>query len=169
MDTSHLTTWLHCLPASGDLENDVEAPTREVLGGLLDLPPSYGGAGLHSLENDADEEFLGSYAGITSSLITFCRRTELPVYIRFVEALEDLDPLEQASWSDHPVRTPCATISEVLEVAERSYAPTARVTSEELQLATQLVRGHNTAEVPGAWNHIADAPQIRSFYRNPDL
>ncbi len=75
MDIVHLSTWLHCLTSPKDLENDMEDPTRELLGDLLDLPPSYGGAGLHSLENDADEEFLGSYAGITSSLKSFSKRT----------------------------------------------------------------------------------------------
>ncbi len=45
----------------------MEDPTRELLGELLDLPPSFDGAGLHSLEKAADEEFLGSFAGITSS------------------------------------------------------------------------------------------------------
>ncbi len=75
MDTTHLSTWLHCLIASKDLENDMDDPTREPLGDLLDLSPSYGEAGLHSSENVADEEFLCSYAGITSSLISFCKRT----------------------------------------------------------------------------------------------
>ncbi len=60
------------------------------LAGLLDLPPSYGGIGLQSLERSADEEFLGSFAGISASLIAFCRKTELPVYIAIAEALESM-------------------------------------------------------------------------------
>jgi hypothetical protein len=55
---------------------------------LLDLPPAYGGIGLLSLERVVDEELLGSFAGISASLIAFCRRTELPVYIAIAEALE---------------------------------------------------------------------------------
>ena len=104
---------------------------------------------------------MGSYAGITSSLISFCTRTELTVYIKIAEALEDLDPPESPDSSEAtnlPVRTPCTDVSEVLEVAGRAYAPSARVKSEELQLATQLVRGHGVVETPGAWNKEADAP-----------
>ncbi len=55
---------------------------------LLDLPPSYGGIGLQSLEHSAGEELSGSFAGIAASLVSFCRNTELPVYIAIVEALE---------------------------------------------------------------------------------
>jgi len=39
----------------------------------------------------ADEEFLGSFAAIASALISFCKKTNLPVYIRIAEALEELD------------------------------------------------------------------------------
>jgi hypothetical protein len=55
-------------------------------------PPSYRGSRLHSLEKAANEEFLGSFVGITASFITFFRHTELPIYIKIAEALEDLDP-----------------------------------------------------------------------------
>ncbi len=72
------------------------------------------------------------------------------MYIKIVEALEDLDPPGPAGEADMSTGTPCFTVSEVLEVAERAYAPFARVTNEELKLATQLVRGHSTVEIPGA-------------------
>ena len=61
---------------------------RGNLSELLDLPASYGGAGLQSLVASADEEFLGSFAGIATALISFCRKTELPFYIMFAKALE---------------------------------------------------------------------------------
>jgi hypothetical protein len=61
----------------------------------LDLPPSYGGAGLQSLEDSADEEFLGSFAAIAAALVTFCRKTEQRVYIRIAEALESLEDESQ--------------------------------------------------------------------------
>jgi hypothetical protein len=79
---------LHCLTASDDLENDMVRERREGLSELLDLSASYGGAGLQSLALAADEEFLGSFAGIASALIYFCRNTDLTAYIRIVEALE---------------------------------------------------------------------------------
>jgi hypothetical protein len=54
----------------------------------MHLPASYGGAGLKSLVASADEEFMGYFAGIATALISFCRNTELPVYITIAEALE---------------------------------------------------------------------------------
>ena len=41
---------------------DLDLATIGTLTDMLDLPPSFGGAGLHSLERAADEEFLGSFA-----------------------------------------------------------------------------------------------------------
>jgi hypothetical protein len=79
----------------------------EWLGDLLDLPPTYGGGCLHQLKKAADEEFLGSYAGITSSLIAFCRRTEQHAYIQIAEALEDMDPPREINEPTGPLRTPC--------------------------------------------------------------
>jgi len=53
----------HCL---GDLELALGTEGRDQLSDLLDLPTSFGGAGLQSLDNSADEEFLGSFAGIAA-------------------------------------------------------------------------------------------------------
>jgi hypothetical protein len=45
------------------------------------------------MEASAGEEYLGSFAGIAAALISFCKKTELQVYIRIAEALETLgDP-----------------------------------------------------------------------------
>jgi len=88
MDGAHLSTWLHCLTASDDLEKDTSVESREGLSVLLDLPASYGGAGLQSHALAADEEFMGSFAGIAASLITFCKNTGLSAYIRIANALE---------------------------------------------------------------------------------
>ena len=60
----------------------------DILTDWLDQPPSYGGARLNSLSRSVDEELLGSFAAIVASLISFCRKTELPVYIGIDEALE---------------------------------------------------------------------------------
>ena len=57
--------------ATDDPENDLSAESRESLSVLLDLPASYGGAGLQSMALAADEEFMGSFAGIAAALITF--------------------------------------------------------------------------------------------------
>ncbi len=53
---------LHCLTTSEDLENDLEAKGKNHLSELMDLPPSYGGAGLQSLVAAVDEEYMGSFA-----------------------------------------------------------------------------------------------------------
>jgi len=96
MDGAHLSAWLHCLTASEVLEHALGPEGRSQLSDLLDLPPSYGGAGLQSLEDSADEEFLGSFAAIAASLITFSRKTEQHVYIRIAEALEALATRREA-------------------------------------------------------------------------
>ncbi len=75
MDGAHLSAWLHCLTASDELENDLSEESKKNLSVQVDLPASYGGAGLQSLELASDEEFLGSFAGIAAALITFCRNT----------------------------------------------------------------------------------------------
>ena len=72
MDGAHLSAWLHCLPASEVLEHALGPEGKSQLSDLLDLPPSYGGAGIQSLEDSADEKFLGSFAAIASALIFFC-------------------------------------------------------------------------------------------------
>jgi hypothetical protein len=43
------------------------------------------------LSYSVDEKFLGACAAITSALISLCKKTNLPVYIRIAEALEELD------------------------------------------------------------------------------
>ena len=88
MDGAHLSTWLHCLTTSKDMEHAIGPEGRGDLSELLDLPASCGGAELQSLEASAGEEYLGSFAGIAATLVSFCSNTELPVYIKIAEALE---------------------------------------------------------------------------------
>ena len=57
----------------------------------LDLPLTFGGAGTHLLINYDNEEFLGSFTAIASALISFYRKTNLPVFSNIAEALEELD------------------------------------------------------------------------------
>jgi hypothetical protein len=90
-DDVHVFIWLHCLSASTDLEQAIGHPALDKLTRLLDLPPVFGSIGLRSLERSTCEEFLGSFAGISASLITFCRSTELPLYIAIAEASERMD------------------------------------------------------------------------------
>jgi hypothetical protein len=56
----------------------------------LDLPPQFGGVGLHSLIRAADEELTGSWASITTDLINFYRSKQLSAYTKMVEALDSM-------------------------------------------------------------------------------
>ena len=105
MDDAHISTWLHCLTASTDLEYALSSSTRDQLAGQIDLPPAMGGIGMQSLERSADEELLGSFAGISAFLISFCRSTELPVNIAIAEALESMDDIEDLLSSEVEVPT----------------------------------------------------------------
>jgi len=75
MDDTHVSTWLHCLSASTVLEHAIGPLARCQLASLIDLPPTFGGIGLQFLERSSDEELLGSFAGISASLISLCRST----------------------------------------------------------------------------------------------
>ena len=77
---------------------------------------------MQSLECSADEELLGSFAEISASLISFCRSTELPVYIAIAEALESLDDIEDLLSSEVEGPTPLS-ILQVREVAARTMGP----------------------------------------------
>ncbi len=74
MDSAHLSAWLHCLTSSPDLDYALGPNEHHELAEWLDLHPSYGGMGLNSLARSVDEEFVGSFAGIASSLIEFYRK-----------------------------------------------------------------------------------------------
>ena len=121
MDTALVSTWLECLTSSNDLEHSLGPSEWDSLTDWLDLPPSYGGSGLHSLSRSADEELLGSFAGIAASLIAFCRKTELPVYISIAQALEALDDATVLLEEETPPSPehPCATLEAIKAAAVR--------------------------------------------------
>jgi len=137
----------------------MDLTSKEILATWLDLPPSYGGMGLNSLARSADEEFLGSVAAIVASLISFCRKTELEVYIRIAEALEDLGdtPEQQEDKLQSPTGRQCDTLAAIKTVSERASISMSPPTGEELNIATQLIRGHSIVEVPGKWNRTGDS------------
>jgi hypothetical protein len=61
---------------------------------LLGLSHSCGGDGLHSLANKLDKleirVLLCGESAIVSFLITFCKKTEIPVYTNIVKASESM-------------------------------------------------------------------------------
>ena len=81
MDGAQLSAWLECLSASEDLEHALGTEERSQLSVLLYLSASDGGAGLQTLEDSADEEFLRSFGGIAASLISLCRKMKQQAYI----------------------------------------------------------------------------------------
>ena len=89
---------------------------------------------MNSLSRSVDEEFPGSFATIVASLIAFCRKTELPIYVRIAEALEnvgdEVDP-EDVTY-DHP----CGILEAVRAVTERDLSALSHSTEEELLLAS---------------------------------
>ena len=91
-DDAHLTTWMACVGGES-LIADLPPTERDHLAASLDLPPQFGGVGLQSLIRAADEELLGSWASITSDLITFFRSKDMPVYTKLADALDSMaDP-----------------------------------------------------------------------------
>jgi hypothetical protein len=142
MDGAHLSAWLHCLTASEDMELALGAEGRSQLSDLLDLPPSYRGAGLQSLEDSADEEFLGSFDAIAAALISFCRKTEQHVYIRIAEALESLDDPENEGT--------CPTLRGVKAAMSRTEDLKEPLSKGETAVAADLIKGTRTMEVPGS-------------------
>ena len=109
---------------------------------------SWGGAELKSLTRSADEEFIGAFATIASSLISFCRKTNLPIYIRIAEAVEALsDPI--TANEEELVQNPVPLLAAIRNTAERVDEALSPLSTDELNLATQLIKGHSVVEVPG--------------------
>ncbi len=150
MDGARLSAWLQCLTASKELKNDLGPEGRGNLSELLELPAFYGGDGLQPLVTSVDEEFLGSFAGIAASLISFCKNTKLQVYIKIAEALEQMEDLD--------VDMGCTSMDGVKEAYERTGELREPLSEVESRSATELVIGSRLVEVPGAYDpEISDS------------
>ena len=111
----------------------------------MDLPASYGGAGLESLALAADDEFMGSFAGIAAALITLCRNIELPAYIRIAEALEGTE--------DEVVREDdCRMVKGMKEAFERTAWLREPLSEGEANTTTELLKGNRLVETPGSYD-----------------
>jgi hypothetical protein len=120
----------------------------EILAEWLDLPFSCGGAELKCLTRSTDEEFIGSFAAIASSLISVCRKTNLPIYIRIAEVVEALaDPI--TAEDEEVLLNPAPMLSAIRNTAERVEDALSPLSTDKLNLATQLIKGHSVVEVPG--------------------
>jgi hypothetical protein len=73
---------------------------------------------MNSLSRSPDEKFLGSFVAIAASLIAFCRKTKLSIYIRIAEALESLG--DEVDPEDEIVEHPCGILEAVKAATDRS-------------------------------------------------
>jgi hypothetical protein len=137
----------------------MDPTSKDILTDWLDFPPSYGGVGLNFLSRSVDEEFLGSFAAIAASLISFCRKTELLAYVGIAEAMEGMGDNVEVLEEAVPLspENPCEPLDAIKTVSERATASISPPTEEELTMTTQLIRGHSIVEVPGKWNNIDDS------------
>ena len=148
---AHLSTWLHCLTSSPNLEHVRYPNKKEMLSDWLDLPYSYGVADMKSISRSANIKFLGLFAAIASFLISFCRKTYLSVYIRIAEAVEALaDTVETVEDEVQPNSAPMMTA--IRNAAERDEVALSPLSMDELNLASQRIKGHSIVEVSCKWN-----------------
>ena len=106
---------------------------------------------------------MGSFAGIASSLVKFCRKTDLPIYIDIAEALEALGDAAEMLEEDLPPtkELPCVSVSAIATAAARVATSLSIPSDEEMLTVNHLVRGHSVVKVPGKWNCTGD--------KEPDL
>ncbi len=134
MDSAHLSTWLQYLTTSEDSEHALGPEGRDQLTKLLDLMISYVCDGLQPLESFANEDFLESFAGITSALVKICKKRKLPVYTRIAEALES--PEDDSGGSQC-----CPTVQGIGEVNDKIAALREPLSLRVIAVVTQLVQG----------------------------
>ena len=73
-----------------------------------------------------------------------------------MEALAD----SGADSEDEVMSNPAPMLSAIRNVAKRAEEALSPLSSDELNLATQLIKGHSVVEVPGKWNRNIDlAPE----------
>jgi len=130
-------------------------PDMDILADRLDLPYSYGGVELKSLSRSVNEEFIGSFAAIASSSISFCMNTILLIYIRIVEAVEAL-AYSGVALEDEVMSNPAPMLTAILNTAERAEEALSPLSTDELNMATQLIKGHSVVEVDGKWSRNID-------------
>ncbi len=83
-------------------------------------------------------------------------KTELPIYIRIAEEVEALtDTVEQADGEIQSNTT--SMLSAIQNVAERAEVVLSPLSTDELTLVSQHIKGHSIVEVPGKYNRSMDA------------
>jgi hypothetical protein len=89
-------------------ESAMRPEERHHLEASLDLPPQFKGEGLQSLIRAAYEELLGSWASMTTNLLSFFRSKGLNVYDKLVDALDIMT--EEDIYSATPIIPAVASV-----------------------------------------------------------
>ena len=69
-----------------------------------------------------------------------------------MEALAD----PGATLEDEAMQNPASMLTAIRDAAERAEEDLSPLSSDELNLATPLIKGHSVVEVPGKWNRTID-------------
>jgi hypothetical protein len=149
VDDAHLSTWITCVGA-GQLDSALPEAELENLAASLDLPSQFGGVGLQSLMRAADEELLGSWASITSDLITFFISKDLLVYSKLAEALDAMADIPGDS--SNVVIIPA--VETLLAVSGRAHAFLGNIPQSEIDFTPSLVMGERTVAIPGHYDPL---------------
>ena len=96
---------------------------------------------------------MGSWASITSDLITFFRSKDLPVYSKLAEALEMM--ADTPSCSSDVVVIPA--VETLLAVSARAHAFLENIPQSEIDFTTSLVMGERTVAIPCRYDPL-EAP-----------
>ncbi len=120
--------------------------------------------GLQSLIRAADEELLGSWASVTSDLITFFRSKDLMVYTKLADALDAMAD----SLDDHSNVVIIPAVETLLAVSERAHAFLKSIPQAELDFTTSLCMGERTVAIPGRYAPL-EAPSRPEPIVLPDL
>jgi len=131
---------------ASSLHNDMSDQERQHMTTSLDLPPQFGRVGLQSLVRAADEEMLGSWASISSDLITYFKSKNLPVYDSLVEALD-----EMADEDHNQENTIILVVESLLAVIARARVFLADILVAEMEFATSTVMGERLVEIHGRY------------------
>jgi hypothetical protein len=123
-----------------------------------------GGVGLQSFIRAADEELLGSWASITSDLITFLHSKGLPVYNKLADALDAMANSPE-TLSEEPV---IPAIESMLAIIAKAHTFLETIPQIETDFATSLVMGERTVDIPGRYSPL-EAPTRPDPIVLPDL
>ena len=118
----------------------------------FDLPPQFGGVGLHTLIRVVDEEVLGSWASVTANLVSFLRSKGNVVHDKLADAIDGM--AEEDSDPNDPSTSNIPTGTSMLSTSSRAHAFLSDIPLAELEFALSMVLGERTVEIPGRYTPL---------------